>query len=143
MGYAYPYTAMRNCILTHEFMKIRIRFWMFCIQISVTFSNQTISTSIICFSVLLSSLINIQKQNMINNFNIRVQQVNRGIYVYRRTSLIPQSWRYPENHTLRLNNRHYLNIGSWEAFLVLNKILESWLNIRKISLIQLLSLKRY
>ena len=116
---------------------------MFCIQISVTFSNQTISTSIICVSVLVSSLINIQKQNMINNFHVRVQQVTRGTYVYWRTSIIPLSWRYHENHILRLISRHYLSIGSWEALLVLNKMLESWLNIRKILFIQLLSLKSY
>ena len=138
---AYQYTAMRDCILTPEFMKIRIPFWMLCIQISVTFINQTISTSIICVSVLVSSLINIQEQNVINTFHVRVQQVNRGSYVYWRTSLIPQSWRYPENHILRLNSCPYLSIRSWEALLVLNKILESWLNIREISVLKLLSLK--
>ena len=46
-------------------MKIRITFLMFCSQISVTFSNQTISTSIICVSVIVNNLIEIQKQNMI------------------------------------------------------------------------------
>ena len=46
---------------------------MFCIQICETFSNQTISTSIIFISVLVSSLIIIQKQNMINNFHVRVK----------------------------------------------------------------------
>ena len=55
-------------------MKIRITFWMFCIQISVSFSNQTISTSIIWVHVLVGSLINIQKQNMIN----KLKQEKRG-----------------------------------------------------------------
>ena len=56
---------------------------MFCTQISVTFSNQTISTSIICASVLLSSLINIQKQNMIKKtFMFELKLDIRGTYVY-------------------------------------------------------------
>ena len=48
-------------------------FLMFCTQISITSSNQTISTSIICAYVLVSSLINIQKENMINNFHVRIK----------------------------------------------------------------------
>ena len=39
----------------------------------MTFNNQTISTSITCVSVLVSSLVNIQKQNMTNNFHVRVK----------------------------------------------------------------------
>ena len=73
LGYIYPYPAKRDCIFAKEIIKNRITFWMFCIQISVTFSNQTISTSIICVSVLVGILINIQKQNMINNFHARVK----------------------------------------------------------------------
>ena len=72
LGYTYPNPTKRDCILAQEIMKIRITIWMFCIQISVTVSNQTISTSIICVSVLVSSLINIQRQNMINNFHVRI-----------------------------------------------------------------------
>ena len=53
--------------------KFGLFFLMFCTQISLTFSNQTMSTSIICVSVLVSSLMNIQKQNMINNFHVRVR----------------------------------------------------------------------
>ena len=52
--------------------KFGLHFWKFCTQISVTLSNQSISTSKICISVLVSNIINIQKQNMINNFHVRV-----------------------------------------------------------------------
>ena len=54
-------------------MKIWITFLMFCTQISVIFSNQTISTIIIYVFVLVSSLINTQNQNMILNFHVRVK----------------------------------------------------------------------
>ena len=75
LGYTsmFPCSAKRDSILESKIMKVRITIFMFCIQISVTFNNLTISKSKICVSVLVSSLINIPKQNMINNFHVRVK----------------------------------------------------------------------
>ena len=116
---------------------------LFCTQISETFSNQTISTSIICVSVLVSSLINKQKQNMINNFHVWVKTGKQRNIRLLENVIHSSQWRYRENHILYSNSHHYLSIRSGKYLLVLNKILEPWLNIRTISLIQLLSLKRY
>ena len=112
LAYTYPYPAKCDYILAWEIMKIWITIWMFCTQINVTCHHQTISTSIICVSVLVSSLINIQKQNMIYNFHVWVKTgKQRNICLLENVinSSIHNTYG-TINHTLRFNSRHFQSV---------------------------------
>ena len=71
----------------------------------------------------------------------KFKQENRGTCVYWKTPLILNSDVFLKNRILHLNSCHYRSIESWKDLLVINKILETWLNIRKISFIRLFHYK--
>ena len=124
--------------------KNRMTFSVFCLQMSVTFSNQAISRNIICVSLLVSSFMNMQKQDMVNNFHIRVKKrKTEEKMFYLSMSLFLNSDVILKIAFCASIVTIIISIGSWQDLLVLNKILATWLNIRKFSFIQFLSFKSY
>ena len=70
--------------------KMRIGFWILCLEVSVIFRNRAISTRKICVFVQVGILIHIQNKKWSLTFMYELKQENKGTDVYRRISLIPE-----------------------------------------------------